>query len=131
MLSCTVPMLVPLFFSSRRRHTRCALVTGVQTCALPICAIAAQIAEARDVLYFGRGTGYPLALEGALKLDRKSVVEGKSVSVRVDLGRRRIMKKTTPAQPTCVTRQRLCILDDHNCVCYYIKKYVKQQRTIQ
>src|SRR3546814_14437082 len=24
------------FFSSRRRHTRCALVTGVQTCALPI-----------------------------------------------------------------------------------------------
>src|SRR3546814_7682568 len=25
------------FFSSRIRHTRCALVTGVQTCALPIC----------------------------------------------------------------------------------------------
>src|SRR3546814_2056198 len=24
------------FFSSRRQHTRCALVTGVQTCALPI-----------------------------------------------------------------------------------------------
>src|SRR3546814_2418913 len=28
--------MVLLFFSSRRRHTRCALVTGVQTCALPI-----------------------------------------------------------------------------------------------
>src|SRR3546814_4528160 len=27
---------VYFFFSSRRRHTRCALVTGVQTCALPI-----------------------------------------------------------------------------------------------
>src|SRR3546814_11721966 len=26
----------PFFFSSRRRHTGCALVTGVQTCALPI-----------------------------------------------------------------------------------------------
>src|SRR3546814_194196 len=26
-----------VLFSSRRRHTRCALVTGVQTCALPIC----------------------------------------------------------------------------------------------
>src|SRR3546814_18853496 len=26
------------FLSSRRRHTRCALVTGVQTCALPILA---------------------------------------------------------------------------------------------
>src|SRR3546814_3878254 len=29
------------FFSSRRRHTRCALVTGVQTCALPIWRTAA------------------------------------------------------------------------------------------
>src|SRR3546814_8356169 len=29
-------MLAWFFFSSRRRHTRCALVTGVQTCALPI-----------------------------------------------------------------------------------------------
>src|SRR3546814_90595 len=28
-----------VFFSSRRRHTRCALVTGVQTCALPILEI--------------------------------------------------------------------------------------------
>src|SRR3546814_15871247 len=28
------------FFSSRRRHTRCALVTGIQTCALPILTIA-------------------------------------------------------------------------------------------
>src|SRR3546814_8878481 len=28
------------FFSSRRRHTRCALVTGVQTCALPILKMA-------------------------------------------------------------------------------------------
>src|SRR3546814_1317624 len=27
------------FFSSRRRHTRCALVTGVQTCALPISIV--------------------------------------------------------------------------------------------
>src|SRR3546814_3114504 len=27
---------ISFFFSSRRRHTSCALVTGVQTCALPI-----------------------------------------------------------------------------------------------
>src|SRR3546814_6203295 len=36
---CTVFLNVDvmiIFFSSRRRHTRCALVTGVQTCALPI-----------------------------------------------------------------------------------------------
>src|SRR3546814_6230492 len=30
------------FFSSRRRHTRCALVTGVQTCALPISKLALE-----------------------------------------------------------------------------------------
>src|SRR3546814_5337543 len=32
-----------LFFSSRRRHTRCALVTGVQTCALPILQLKGAI----------------------------------------------------------------------------------------
>src|SRR3546814_2669982 len=40
------------FFSSRRRHTRCALVTGVQTCALPILfGIFATLAEfERDMI---------------------------------------------------------------------------------
>src|SRR3546814_9837439 len=33
------------FFSSRRRHTRCALVTGVQTCSLPICQDDADEAQ--------------------------------------------------------------------------------------
>src|SRR3546814_15772579 len=42
----------PFFFTSRRRHTICALVTGVQVCALPICrasaeAQAAALAERR------------------------------------------------------------------------------------
>src|SRR3546814_9058715 len=39
MLICHMYVLCVIFFffSSRRRHTRCALVTGVQTCALPIC----------------------------------------------------------------------------------------------
>src|SRR3546814_5907047 len=35
-VSCCVLSVFVFFFSSRRRHTRCALVTGVQTCALPI-----------------------------------------------------------------------------------------------
>src|SRR3546814_7448408 len=39
-LFCTVYCL--FFFSSRRRHTRCALVTGVQTCALPISTYVGQ-----------------------------------------------------------------------------------------
>src|SRR3546814_4942122 len=36
MLKVDVMRCIAFFFSSRRRHTRCALVTGVQTCALPI-----------------------------------------------------------------------------------------------
>src|SRR3546814_10266351 len=36
-------MLLLCFFSSRRRHTRCALGTGVQTCALSICGGATQV----------------------------------------------------------------------------------------
>src|SRR3546814_18036441 len=38
-------LFVCFFFSSRRRHTRCALVTGVQTCALPISATGIAIAD--------------------------------------------------------------------------------------
>src|SRR3546814_2756570 len=38
-------LFVFFFFSSRRRHTRCALVTGVQTCALPIYWAACNSSE--------------------------------------------------------------------------------------
>src|SRR3546814_8992851 len=38
------------FFSSRRRHTRCALVTGVQTCALPICMPALNARGVGDLI---------------------------------------------------------------------------------
>src|SRR3546814_3494190 len=38
-LMCFTLYCVYFFFSSRRRHTRCALVTGVQTCALPIYTV--------------------------------------------------------------------------------------------
>src|SRR3546814_3785216 len=44
-----------MFFSSSRRHTRCALVTGVQTCALPISFSASLTIE-------------PVAIDG-LRLD--------------------------------------------------------------
>src|SRR3546814_10455391 len=41
------------FFSSIRRHTRCALVTGVQTCALPICCRSTGLV--REPRAAGRG----------------------------------------------------------------------------
>src|SRR3546814_1584637 len=37
------------FFSSRKRHTRCALVTGVQTCALPISWALYMLAECSHI----------------------------------------------------------------------------------
>src|SRR3546814_10125117 len=43
-------MCVGFFFSSRRRHTSCALVTGVQTCALPICSLHARQRLAIDAV---------------------------------------------------------------------------------
>src|SRR3546814_10002612 len=40
---CALVLVLMLYFcSSRRRHTRCALVTGVQTCALPISKFVGQ-----------------------------------------------------------------------------------------
>src|SRR3546814_18960317 len=57
--------LVWLFLSSRRRHTRCALVTGVQTCALPILRAIHRIAPDiafRRVLEVGGGRSSPTTL---------------------------------------------------------------------
>src|SRR3546814_7797277 len=58
-------MIVYFFFSSRRRHTRCALVTGVQTCALPICFINELIeAQGTDKI----ASGLRLESPGGLQL---------------------------------------------------------------
>src|SRR3546814_8719825 len=58
-------MFVYFFFfcSSRRRHTRCALVTGVQTCALPIYAATVAPGEYATCLAEGLvRTGSPCTL---------------------------------------------------------------------
>src|SRR3546814_10072376 len=76
-------MLFYFFFSSRRRHTSCALVTGVQTCALPIYVgfrrrqLAGEFGINLGQTLFGvlrglvLGVGHRLLRGGA---DRKSVV---------------------------------------------------------
>src|SRR3546814_7657298 len=70
------------FFSSRRRHTRCALVTGVQTCALPISefldawpAISVQVlATNRRVDLIREGVDLALRVRTRLDTDAELVV---------------------------------------------------------
>src|SRR3546814_1298895 len=63
MCSCIFRCIcICFFFSSRRRHTRCALVTGVQTCALPI-----WLSLVFPLLFL------PLALPAGVLIDRWSV----------------------------------------------------------
>src|SRR3546814_14128006 len=98
------------FFSSRRRHTRCALVTGVQTCALPILPCSDR--RCSNKASAGRGAkptsppccwpcwGWSRTVSATASrcrpaaTARKSVVTGKRVSGRVDLGGRRSINNT-------------------------------------
>src|SRR3546814_130692 len=71
-LICIVVVMFFFCFSIRRRHTRCALVTGVQTCALPICKTGAAIHKA--IVWQDRRTAglcQKLRAEGAEDLVRQ------------------------------------------------------------
>src|SRR3546814_5286924 len=77
------------FFSSRRRHTRCALVTGVQTCALPISRCARPLAVEKQHLlgwdYWMLTYDYDLFVIGAgsggVRAARVSAAYGARVAV--------------------------------------------------
>src|SRR3546814_7197246 len=73
---------IVFFFSSRRRHTRCALVTGVQTCALPILDAldaTALRSVARETDVFARTTP-----EHKLRLVQALQAEGAVVAMTGD-----------------------------------------------
>src|SRR3546814_3237599 len=62
-------------FSSRRRHTRCALVTGVQTCALPIFErLVVDAEEAAGRAIFGRHIGERGAVGEAEAVEAGAVI---------------------------------------------------------
>src|SRR3546814_1892122 len=83
------------FFSSRRRHTRCALVTGVQTCALPISfamvrrrAVAAEIGTAIGNHSF-RATGITTYLKNGGTLETAATMANHSSTRTTQLYDRR------------------------------------------
>src|SRR3546814_985052 len=94
MCVCGVELLCCLglfFFSSRRRHTRCALVTGVQTCALPIFDVEV-VGSLEGARVAGGGAGEQqdrvagrdrAALEGALLVGEAALVLRRSEERRV------------------------------------------------
>src|SRR3546814_6745229 len=96
-ISCSVCFCV--FVSSRRRQTRCALVTGVQTCALPISGVAEALrasglaalaaAQRRFEAIYDEARHAELVAEGGSEERRV----GKECVVSVDVGGRRIIKK--------------------------------------
>src|SRR3546814_14725936 len=61
-------MCLCVFFSSRRRHTRCALVTGVQTCALPISRVTLYLLLPICIVYalFLIANGVPQTLSSSV-----------------------------------------------------------------
>src|SRR3546814_3976858 len=59
------------FFSSRRRHTRCALVTGVQTCALPISQ-AKRLEKRHNLVQLSTGDMLRAAAASGSELGRKA-----------------------------------------------------------
>src|SRR3546814_5425939 len=61
------------FFSSRRRHTRCALVTGVQTCALPILLAASSLLDEIGTLWWDMPTLHPTGERGESFHGRKTL----------------------------------------------------------
>src|SRR3546814_3742421 len=81
--SCEVTLGdICFFFSSRRRHTRCALVTGVQTCALPIFEAVAVVALQAPVVQPGQhGVLDAIAAEAPLQVVVDA--EGRSEERRV------------------------------------------------
>src|SRR3546814_15508095 len=70
------------FFSSRRRHTRCALVTGVQTCALPIYVRTA--AQARSIPVSDQCRRQRLRRPGASRFDGADLFAQRSAACRRD-----------------------------------------------
>src|SRR3546814_9268230 len=98
-------------FSSRRRHTRCELVTGVQTCALPIFGLE----DAKGAMVSNVEQGGPAADAGVRAGDVIVKFDGKDIAHMTDLPR--IVGATKPGKQVAMDvwqigrascRERVC-----------------------
>src|SRR3546814_4260509 len=94
MLCHVLSMFYLFFFSSRRRHTRCALVTGVQTCALPISRIGIGVI---DLDLIGRQAMFEDVIFDTGETERPGNIEALHLQVAGDQFHRR-----DPATPQTV-----------------------------
>src|SRR3546814_8033129 len=78
------------FFSSRRRHTRCALVTGVQTCALPILGEPVEDSLAQSIVAVQPGAGPAPGLGPGLRIGGLITDLGTGVALQLACDRRRL-----------------------------------------
>src|SRR3546814_6333199 len=67
-----------LFFSSRRRHTRCALVTGVQTCALPISIATANALPTVSVIHPQSAAAGTFTLPGTVAAYNEAAINART-----------------------------------------------------
>src|SRR3546814_6208200 len=84
LVGCVSGIICLLFlFSSRRRHTRCALVTGVQTCALPISGLGKTSGKGHKGQKARRGVAIDGFEGGQMPIYRRLPKRGRSEERRV------------------------------------------------
>src|SRR3546814_9788704 len=99
------------FFSSRRRHTRCALVTGVQTCALPIFRMTKQPLT----VYLANPRGFCAGVERAIAIVERALAQyGAPVYVRHEIVHNRFVVESLEAKGA-VDRKSTRLNSSHSC----------------
>src|SRR3546814_1612225 len=120
------------FFSSRRRHTRCALVTGVQTCALPICTAtitpeSPSLTTGRvNVTYTAAGCSGADTVTALVTVDGVTLTAKETITVQpAELGGLEFVSATPsvigmagspiPSQSIVVDRKSTSLKSSHSC----------------
>src|SRR3546814_7529365 len=91
--------------SSRRRHTRCALVTGVQTCALPIYLGSACFKDTRQVLE-ARAAQVEKSLSGYAAADDLQALRAEVEQIKARQTAASVPRAAAPAQQRARTEER-------------------------